>query len=236
MAEQKGYLWAFPSPNDFVVEKGDGTLKDYHFGKKTIAHKFCPNCGTAVMAERGNEGPSTGINVRTFKDFDEEKYEKTPPYNGAGLEPHYAPPADGPEVSDLDRTTKCYRGSCHCGKVSYDLQSQPLEEIGILSCNCSICSRNADLWVYPMEKDVKLRGENHLTVYRFGRKVGGHAFCSTCGVPVVNKLRPPPDGDAAEGIAGRLPVNVRTINGIDLNALPVNKADGKNLRGDPYEV
>ena len=89
-----------------------------------------------------------------------------------------------------------------------------------------------------MEKDVELRGEDHLTVYRFGRKVGGHAFCSTCGVPVVNKLGPPGGKNAGEAtsIAGRLPVNVRTINGIDLNALPVNKADGKNLRGDPYEV
>lgn len=37
---QKGYLWAFPSSNDlFVVEKGDGTLKDYQFGKKTMTHK-----------------------------------------------------------------------------------------------------------------------------------------------------------------------------------------------------
>ena len=96
--------------------------------------------------------------------------------------------------------------------------------------------QNADLWVYPMEKDVELRGENHLTVYRFGRKVGGHAFCSTCGVPVVNKLRPQSEGEAGAVIAGRLPINVRTINGIDLNALPVNKADGKNLMGDPYEV
>jgi len=38
LSSWKGYLWAFPSSN-FVVEKGDGTLKDYDFGKKTMAHK-----------------------------------------------------------------------------------------------------------------------------------------------------------------------------------------------------
>ena len=37
---QKGYLWVMPSANDLlVVDKGDGTLKDYEFGKKAMAHK-----------------------------------------------------------------------------------------------------------------------------------------------------------------------------------------------------
>ena len=40
MPLQKGYLWAFPLADDqFVVEKGDGTLKDYTFAKKTMTHK-----------------------------------------------------------------------------------------------------------------------------------------------------------------------------------------------------
>lgn len=34
---QKGYLWVFPS--SFVVEKGEGTLKDYLFSNKTTTHK-----------------------------------------------------------------------------------------------------------------------------------------------------------------------------------------------------
>lgn len=222
ICSKKGYLWAFPSSHDvFVVEKGDGTLKDYQFGKKTTSHKFCPSCGTAVM---GQKHTSIGINVRALRDFDEDKVEIRP-YNGADLEPHYVPP-NGPEVSDLNQSTKCYRGSCHCGNVSYDLQSKPLEEIGVTSCNCSICSRNANLWVYPSQKDVELRGGNHLTVYRFGTKVAGHAFCSTCGVPVVNEF----EGIVNEFMAGRLPVNARTINGIDLKAVKVNKVDGKNAQ------
>ncbi|KAF6232678.1 hypothetical protein HO173_009117 [Letharia columbiana] len=234
ICSKKGYLWALPSSNDlFVVEKGDGTLKDYQFGKKTMSHKFCPNCGTPVMGQRHVEGPSIAVNVRTFRDFDEEKLE-IKPYDGAGLEPHYTPP-NGPEESDLNGSTKCYRGSCHCGKVSYDLRSEALEDIGVLSCNCSICSRNADLWVYPSEKDVELRGGDHLTVYRFGRKVGGHAFCSTCGVPIMNQFEHP-GGKELESMVGKLPVNARVIDGIDLKALKVTKGDGKNMMGPKYEV
>lgn len=68
------------------MEKGDGTLKDYLFGKKAVAHKvrlmysrststsrvmvqsdaikFCPKCGTPVMGQRDTKGPSIGVNVR----------------------------------------------------------------------------------------------------------------------------------------------------------------------------
>ncbi len=90
--------------------------------------------------------------------------------------------------------------------------------------------QNADLWIYTLKKDVKLRGEDHLTVYRFGRKIGGHAFCSTCGVPVVNKLEPPEGFVHQFDTAGKMPVNARTINGIDLKALRLKKVDGKSYK------
>lgn len=77
--------------------------------------------------------------VRTFNDFDEEKLE-IKPHDGASLEPKYIPPK-GSEVTDLDQSTKSYQGSCHCGKVTFNLQSKPLEDIELTSCNCSICSR-----------------------------------------------------------------------------------------------
>ncbi|CAF9943603.1 MAG: hypothetical protein ALECFALPRED_000748 [Alectoria fallacina] len=242
--KQKGYLWVFPS--SFVVEKGEGTLKDYLFSNKTTTHKFCPICGTSVMGQIHNEAQTIGINVRralfinhesefgfdtdgqvrTLRDFDEDKLEITHS-NGASVEPHYVPPNTS-DVSDSTESAKCYRGSCHCGKITYDVQSKPLEEVGVLKCNCSICSRNAALWIYPSEKDVELRGEDHLTVYRFARKASGHAFCSTCGVSVVNNFEHP-EGKVIAFMDGKLPVNARTINGIDLKAIKVNKANGKAL-------
>ena len=38
------------------------------------------------------------------------------------------------------------------------------------------------------------------------------------------------EGIVNEFMAGRLPVNARTINGIDLKAVKVNKVDGKNAQ------
>lgn len=84
-------------------------------------------------------GFDTDGQVRTLRDFDEDKLEITHS-NGASVEPHYVPPNTS-DVSDSTESAKCYRGSCHCGKITYDVQSKPLEEVGVLKCNCSICSR-----------------------------------------------------------------------------------------------
>ena len=52
---------------------------------------------------------------------------------------------------------------------------------------------------------------------------------------VVNKFDHSVD-TAPKSMIGKLPVNVRTINGVDLKVVKVNKADGKNLIKTPYEV
>lgn len=48
---------------------------------------------------------------------------------------------------------------------------------------------------------------------------------------MVNKFESPEVNEHVnEFMTGILPVNVRTINGIDLKALRISKIDGKNLR------
>ena len=48
---------------------------------------------------------------------------------------------------------------------------------------------------------------------------------------MVNKFESPEvNVHVNEFMTGILPVNVRTINGIDLKALKLSKVDGKNLR------
>lgn len=93
--------------------------------------------------------------------------------------------------------------------------------------------QNADLWLYPSKSSVSLHGIPHLTVYHFGRKVGGHAFCSTCGVPVVNFLEQR-EGELGASFADKMPVNARTLNGVDMKGVEVKRVDGKNW-GQPYE-
>jgi hypothetical protein len=39
ICSRKGYQWVFPSAGNFIIEKGEGTLKDYEFGPCSMAHK-----------------------------------------------------------------------------------------------------------------------------------------------------------------------------------------------------
>lgn len=61
-------------------------------------------------------------------------------------------------------------------------------------------------------------------------------------MPVVNRFAEQDygEGDGADAVAewarGSLPVNARTIDGVDLGAVKVNRADGKRLAGSEYQV
>lgn len=46
-------------------------------------------------------------------------------------------------------------GNCHCGAVRFTVTlTPPLLEQNVSSCDCSICTRNGYLLVYPLDKDV----------------------------------------------------------------------------------
>ena len=43
-----------------------------------------------------------------------------------------------------------YKGSCHCGKIAFEVEG---EINAAVACNCSICSRKGSLlWFVPREK------------------------------------------------------------------------------------
>ena len=89
---------------------------------------------------RSKSNPTTAPQLRTHKSFHEPKIELII-YLFALLEDLHAPP-NGSDVTDLeDAGTKRYPGSCHCGAVTFDLDSKPLEDLEPWSCNCSICAR-----------------------------------------------------------------------------------------------
>ena len=113
-----------------------------------------------------------------------------------------------------------YTGSCHCGAVEFDV-TMALE--GLITCNCSICRRKGTILGFtPAEKFALKRGEDHLTDYQFGKKTIHHLFCSTCGVTAFAK------GKAPDGTEVRA-VNVRCLEGVDIDSLDVTKYDGKSL-------
>ena len=113
---------------------------------------------------------------------------------------------------------KTYSGSCHCGKISFRV-SADIERGGV--CNCSICSRSGWIMIsVPEQQFTLLSGESALADYQFGRKTMHHYFCSTCGVRPFGRYT---GGDTPKAL-----VNLRCIDGLDLDTLPIDKFDGKS--------
>jgi hypothetical protein len=112
-----------------------------------------------------------------------------------------------------------YRGSCHCGSVAFEVEG---EIQNVLSCNCSICQRKGSLlWFVPRDALKLLTPEDASTVYEFNKHVIRHRFCPTCG------MHPYADGVDPKG--NRVgAINVRCIEGIDLEALKVTHFDGRS--------
>jgi len=113
-----------------------------------------------------------------------------------------------------------YRGSCHCGKVAFDVEGT-LDQA--LACNCSICQRKGSLlWFVPREQFKLATPDADAGTYLFNKHLIRHRFCLTCGI------HPYAEGQDPKGNA-MAAINVRCLEGIDLDAVPVTMFDGRSL-------
>ncbi|KAF2718537.1 hypothetical protein K431DRAFT_287561 [Polychaeton citri CBS 116435] len=201
------------------VTRNDGTLVRYC--TPSLEQEFCRVCGTGVWGTHLN-GPLSSkksLNLRTIRDVNPFDFEKR-------TEP---PQQHSDKVLGSPAT-----GSCHCGKVSVSLLI-PLEQLDVKEDNCSICTRNAWIGVYPSKSQVVINGEEHMQEYRFGRKFNGNPFCRFCGVHVYLNLYGPPQEvvdrlsiEKQEYIRRMLdvkPVNIRTLDTIDVEDLDVVRSN-----------
>ena len=114
-----------------------------------------------------------------------------------------------------------HHGSCHCGAVRFRVDLD-LEQPA-LTCNCSICSRSGTMLSFvPTSRFTLEQGEPDLTDYQFNRNLIHHLFCKTCGIKAFGRGVGP---DGAEMVA----VNVRCLEGVDLDQVPTKRFDGKAL-------
>jgi hypothetical protein len=113
-----------------------------------------------------------------------------------------------------------YKGSCHCGKVSFEVEG---ELNGAMACNCSICSRKGSLlWFVPHEQLSVLTPEGDIGTYTFNKHVIKHRFCRTCGIH--------PYGEGTDPKGNRMAaINIRCLEGIDLESVPVQHFDGRSM-------
>jgi hypothetical protein len=113
-----------------------------------------------------------------------------------------------------------YNGSCHCGKIAFEVEG---DLNGAMACNCSMCSRKGSLlWFVPQEQLRLLTSAEDVGTYTFNKHVIKHRFCQTCGIHTYGEgLDPKGDQIAA--------INIRCLEEIDLGSVPVQHFDGRAL-------
>lgn len=112
-----------------------------------------------------------------------------------------------------------YHGSCHCGAVRYEIDSEIKR---VTRCTCSVCRKKGVLLhrVDPANLRV-MQGEDKLKLYQFNKKVAKHYFCADCGIHVFGNPRAAPD---------MFVVNVNTLDDYDVEKEkpPLRIFDGRN--------
>jgi hypothetical protein len=108
-------------------------------------------------------------------------------------------------------------GGCHCGRVRFRVSA---DLAGVTNCNCSICNKKGFLHLIVARDQFELiSGKDDLTTYRFNTGVAQHMFCKYCGVHPFYVPRSDPD---------KVDVNVRCLDGIDLETIEIKEFDGRN--------
>ena len=111
-----------------------------------------------------------------------------------------------------------HSGSCHCGAVRYEVEAP--ENLNVLECNCSICSRCGYLHLIVKKENFKLlSGEDNLKTYTFDTHEAKHLFCKTCGIKSFYIPRSHPNG---------VSINVRCLDESKIKSILIQKFDGKN--------
>lgn len=123
---------------------------------------------------------------------------------------------------------KTYRGSCHCGAVTFEADLDLARDS--YRCNCTICRRTR-FWpaVANPEGFRLLSGESELTQYLFNSRKNVHYFCRHCGVR--------PFGVGTETPVGTMyGVNLGCLDDVsdeELSRVPITYVDGRNDRFAP---
>jgi hypothetical protein len=113
---------------------------------------------------------------------------------------------------------KTYSGSCHCRRVSFEIEAD-IDHVRV--CDCSFCSLRAALVHRVSPENFRMLSDQaELSMYQFHTKTAKHYFCKTCGVYTFQRPRTAPD------LWG---INVRCLHGVDASKIPVKHLQGSRL-------
>ena len=113
-----------------------------------------------------------------------------------------------------------YSGSCHCRRITFEIDADISK---VVECNCSICSKRGSLLAFVPAAQMRLHAEgSQLSSYTFNKHAIRHQFCPVCGVAPFSRGA---SGEGSETFA----VNVRCLDGIELQSLEIQPYDGRSL-------
>lgn len=118
----------------------------------------------------------------------------------------------------MTRTLETRRGSCHCGAIPFEIDTDFPE---LTTCDCSICSRKNAVMVKVHESAFRLlEGNSALREYRFHTMTARHFFCGTCGIYPFHRKRVTPD---------YVGINVFCLDDFNSAGIPVRATIGKGM-------
>lgn len=113
-----------------------------------------------------------------------------------------------------------YKGSCHCGRISFRVEGE-LEKA--MECNCSHCSRKGYLlWFVPRANLALDDPDVELGTYTFNKHAIKHHFCPTCGCAPFGFGKDRSGQDTAA-------INVRCLEDLELADLERVPVDGRSF-------
>ena len=111
-----------------------------------------------------------------------------------------------------------YKGSCHCGKVQFEVDLD-LDHVRV--CDCSLCIKRGALNHRVEDSDIRIITPlDELTLYQWHTKTAKDYFCPTCGILPFRRPRTAPE---------KWTVNVRCLVAVDVDSIPIEQVHGSKL-------
>ena len=125
---------------------------------------------------------------------------------------------------------KTYTGSCHCGKIRFEIDAE-IDHVRV--CDCSVCSRRGAL-IFRVEEDCfRLLSPdiNQLSLYQWGTKTAKDYFCPTCGILPFRRPSALTKEEIAKGMKpfSGWAINTRCLENFDLENVPKKQIQGSAL-------
>ena len=125
-----------------------------------------------------------------------------------------------------------YQGSCHCGRIRFEVDA---DIDHVRACDCSVCIRRGAL-NHRVVRDrlCLLVPWTHFTLYQWGSKTANDYFCPVCGILPFRRPSDPTSQELREGVEpfDGWAVNVRCLEGLNLDTIPVRKIHGSRIEHD----